>query len=65
MNERIEEALKMMEKDHIKGKAVTPYLLDKLVGLTQGKSLVSNIALIKNNAYVAGLIAKELHNLKK
>ena len=65
MNERIEEALKMMEKDHIKCKAVTPYLLDKLVGLTQGKSLVSNIALIKNNAYVAGLIAKELHNLKK
>ena len=60
MEEKIEEALKMMEKDQIHGKRVTPYLLDKLVGLTQGKSLESNIALIKNNAYVGGLIAKEL-----
>lgn len=65
MNQRIEEALKMLEHDHIKGKAVTPYLLDKLVSLTEGKSLVSNMALIKNNAYVAGLIAKELHGLSK
>lgn len=65
MNEKILEALAMMEKDHITGKRVTPYLLDKLVGLTEGKSLESNMALIKNNAYVAGLIAKELHNLKK
>ncbi len=65
MNGKIEEALSMMEKDGIRGKAVTPYLLDKLVGLTEGKSLESNIALIENNAYVGGLIAKEyylLHN---
>ena len=65
MNGKIKEALTMMEKDGIRGKAVTPYLLDKLVGLTEGKSLESNIALIENNAYVGGLIAKEyylLHN---
>ena len=31
---------------------------------TKGKSLESNIALIKNNAYVAGLIAKEYIDLK-
>ncbi len=65
MDEKIVEALAMMEKDGIRGKAVTPYLLDKLVGLTQGKSLESNIALIENNAYVGGLIAREyylLHN---
>jgi pseudouridine-5'-phosphate glycosidase len=63
MEEKIEEALAMMEKDNIHGKRVTPYLLDKLVGLTNGKSLESNISLIKNNAYVAGLIAKELVKL--
>ncbi|MFA6829790.1 MAG: pseudouridine-5'-phosphate glycosidase [Bacilli bacterium] len=65
MDEKIQEALTMMENDHITGKRVTPYLLDKLVGLTDGKSLESNMALIINNAYVAGLIAKELHDLKK
>lgn len=64
MNERILEAIEMSKKDHITGKRVTPYLLDKLVALTQGKSLESNMALIENNAYVGGLIAKELYNLK-
>ena len=42
------------------GKEVTPFLLSKIVKLTEGKSLEANIALIKNNAYLAGLIAKEL-----
>jgi pseudouridine-5'-phosphate glycosidase len=65
MEGKIEEALAMMEKDHIHGKAVTPYLLDKLVGLTGGKSLESNIALIRNNAAVGGLIAAELRKLEK
>jgi pseudouridine-5'-phosphate glycosidase len=64
MNARIEEALQMMAKDHITGKRVTPYLLDKLVGLTGGKSLTSNMALIQNNAAVAGLIAKQLSLIK-
>ncbi len=59
----IEEALTMMEKDRIHGKAVTPYLLDKLVGITKGKSLETNMALIKNNARVAGEIAVELWKL--
>lgn len=49
-----------MNKLGIKGKEVTPFLLSKIVKLTEGKSLEANIALIKNNAYLAGLIAKEL-----
>lgn len=61
----VHEALECMEKDHIHGKAVTPYLLDKLVGITGGKSLETNIALIRNNARVAGEIAVALHELKK
>lgn len=64
MDSKIQEALKMMEKDHISGKKVTPYLLDKLVSLTEGKSLESNVALIVNNAKVAGEIAKALYDLK-
>ena len=46
MEGEIEKAISMMEKDHITGKKVTPYLLDKLVGLTGGKSLETNMALI-------------------
>ena len=54
-----------MEKDNITGKKVTPYLLDKLVALTEGQSLKSNVALIVNNAKVAGKIAYQLHSIKK
>lgn len=64
VEEKIEDAIAMMEKDGIHGKRVTPYLLDKLVGLTGGKSLETNIALIRNNAKVAGAIASELQKLK-
>ena len=65
MDERIQKALKMMEKDNITGKKVTPYLLDKLVALTEGQSLKSNVALIVNNAKVAGKIAYQLQSIKK
>lgn len=65
MDEKIQEAIKMMEKDKITGKKVTPYLLDKLVGLTDGNSLKTNMALIENNAKVGGLLAKALYELEK
>ena len=65
MEAKIEEALTMMAKDKVTGKRVTPYLLDKLVGLTGGKSLESNMALIVNNAALGGMIAKALVSLKK
>ena len=60
----IEEAICEMDKKGISGKAVTPYLLSKIVELTKGKSLESNIALIKNNAKLAGEIAVK-YNEKK
>lgn len=63
MEEKIEEAIAMMEKDHVTGKKVTPYLLDKLVGITGGKSLSTNMSLIENNAKVGGLLAAELAKL--
>jgi pseudouridine-5'-phosphate glycosidase len=44
----------------ISGKAVTPYLLDRLFTLTGGRSLTTNIALIENNAALAAAIAREL-----
>ncbi len=44
----------------ITGKAVTPFLLQRLFELTQGQSLVANIALVLNNARLAARIAKAL-----
>ncbi|MEP5517346.1 MAG: pseudouridine-5'-phosphate glycosidase, partial [Bauldia litoralis] len=41
----------------ITGKAVTPYLLNAILERTDGRSLVTNIALVKNNARLATEIA--------
>ncbi len=45
---------------HVTGKAVTPFLLDAIFHLTGGRSLVTNIALVKNNARLAAGIAVDL-----
>jgi pseudouridine-5'-phosphate glycosidase len=60
MNEMIERAVKAAEKEEIKGKSLTPYLLNKIKELTGGKSLKANIELVKNNALVAAKIARAL-----
>lgn len=44
----------------IKGKALTPYLLGRLVELTGGRSLKANLALVKSNAALAAEIAVAL-----
>lgn len=44
----------------ITGKAVTPYLLAKILELTGGASLKTNIALVENNARLAAQIAAAL-----
>ena len=60
INDAIDKAIKAMNKDGIKGKACTPYLLKMIVELTGGDSLDSNIALVKNNAKLGAQIAKYL-----
>lgn len=59
----INEALAEARIKGIRGKAVTPFLLAKVKEMTKGKSLVSNIALAKNNAKVAAEIAVEYAKL--
>ena len=60
MNGVIEEAVRVAEKEGIKGKKLTPYLLNKIKELTGGKSLKANIELVKNNARVGAKIARAL-----
>lgn len=44
----------------IAGKRVTPFLLDRIKNLTQGRSLEANIRLVLNNATVGGTLAAKL-----
>ena len=64
INDAIEKALKEAEKQNIKQKNVTPFLLKTIVELTGGLSLESNIQLVLNNARVGSEIAREYCNLK-
>jgi len=54
----IEAALAEAEAQGIAAKAVTPFLLGRIVELTQGRSLESNVALVLNNARLAARIAQ-------
>ena len=56
----IEQALKEAAEAGIKGKETTPFLLAKVVELTGGDSLDSNIQLVLNNARLAAKTAVEL-----
>ena len=58
----IERALQDAETRGIIGKSVTPYLLQRVFELTEGRSLSANIALVLNNAAVATQIAREMKN---
>ncbi len=55
----IEQALGDMERLGIRGKEATPYLLGRIVEITEGASLAANIALVNNNARLGAQIARE------
>ncbi|MDY7540459.1 pseudouridine-5'-phosphate glycosidase [Undibacterium sp. RTI2.1] len=57
-----EQALQEADAQGINGKAVTPFLLNRIKQLTDGRSLVTNIALVKNNAIVGAALALALKN---
>lgn len=56
----IEVALAEAAAQGIAAKAVTPFLLQRIFELTEGRSLQSNIALVLNNARLAARIAAAL-----
>lgn len=63
IDKTILEALKEADEKGIKGKDITPFLLDKIQKLTSGKSLEANIKLVFNNAKLASKIAIEYSKL--
>ncbi len=56
----IDRAVNEANEKGIKGKALTPFLLARIVEISEGKALNANIELVKNNARVAAKIAKAL-----
>ena len=42
---------------NIRGKSVTPFLLERLAKLSVGRTLTANVALIEHNAVVAATLA--------
>lgn len=65
ISEAIDKAVKEAEEKGVKGKDITPFLLDKIQKITGGDSLASNIQLVLNNARLASQIAVELSKLSR
>jgi pseudouridine-5'-phosphate glycosidase len=59
----IDESLKEAERQNIKGKAITPFLLARLHQKSEGQTIAANKALVYNNAKLAAKIAAELSKL--
>ncbi|HSI54408.1 MAG TPA: pseudouridine-5'-phosphate glycosidase [Ramlibacter sp.] len=60
-----QQALDEARQQGITGKAVTPFLLARIKALTGGRSLATNIALVKHNAEVGARLAMALAKTHK
>jgi pseudouridine-5'-phosphate glycosidase len=56
----VEAALAEAARQAIAAKAVTPFLLSRVLEATAGRSLTANVALVRNNAWLAAEIAAAL-----
>ena len=63
IEKRIGEAVLEAREKGVEKKDVTPFLLGRIVELTEGRSLEANMALARNNAMLAADIAVELARL--
>jgi len=64
ISSHIDEALADLEAQGITGQDVTPFLLKRVTQGTEGRSLVANLALVRNNAATAAAIAVEYAKLR-
>lgn len=60
MDAAIKQSLEECNEKNITGKRITPFLLDRVKQLTEGRSLEANIQLVLNNAAIGAKIAKHL-----
>lgn len=65
INDAINKALSDATKKGIHGKQTTPFLLEAVKTITDGKSLKANIELVYHNAQVGAQISKALSRISK
>jgi pseudouridine-5'-phosphate glycosidase len=65
MEPLIEQASSEAKEQKIHGKDLTPFLLQRINDLTQGKSMQANLSLLLNNARLAAQIAKAIRSLER
>ncbi|XP_023654009.2 uncharacterized protein [Paramormyrops kingsleyae] len=65
IEDAVQAAMKEASMKDIRGKDVTPFILQRVSELTQGRSLQANMALILNNAKVGSQIACALSDLRR
>ena len=58
----IVRATRQADEDGIGGAALTPFLLERMAELTEGRSIKTNVSLLHNNARVAARIALALRD---
>ncbi len=63
MERAIAQATREADEQEIHGPASTPWLLSRVVELTEGQSMWANMALLKNNGRIAGQIAAALQQI--
>jgi pseudouridine-5'-phosphate glycosidase len=56
----LRDALALAEKQNVKGKETTPFLLAQMAERSAGKTLAANVALLENNAAIAAQVAVEI-----
>jgi pseudouridine-5'-phosphate glycosidase len=56
----LEQALADAERQNVRGREVTPFLLERLRAVSGGESVRANLALLMNNARVGAQLAREL-----
>ena len=56
----LEQALMEATKEKVRGKDITPFLLRQMSELSSGATMRANLALLRNNAYIAAQLAKAL-----
>ncbi|CAI4228760.1 unnamed protein product [Auanema sp. JU1783] len=60
IEDAIQKALTESKEQQIKSQKITPFLLSRVNELTEGASMRTNIALLRNNARIGGRLAKLL-----
>ena len=63
-NAAIEQALAEADAQGVRGKAITPFLLARIVELTGERSLRANLALLENNVRIGAQIAAALASVQ-